>query len=91
MVLTPDKQSIVTAGAHEPYDSVVAITEDYLGPAGGRFIDRQIQFHLGKRAESLTHDDLPKLVEWVKVSISLLTDDRKMVDDYTTRMIKLIG
>jgi len=71
------------------YGDVVNITKDYLGPAAERFISRQIEFHLKKKPEELTKEDLPKLVEWVRVSIALLTEDSKMVDDCVSRISKL--
>jgi hypothetical protein len=71
------------------YENIVAITEDYLGPAARRFIDRQINFHFEKRPDQITRADLTKLSEWVKVSLALLTEDRQMVDDFTKRINKL--
>lgn len=71
------------------YSEVVEITEDYLGPAADRFVGRQITFHLNKRPEQLTTADLDKLVEWVKVSLSLLTDDHKSVEDAAARILAL--
>ncbi len=61
-------------------NQVIGITEDYLGPAADRFIRRQITFHLDKKPEDLSTSDIPKLAEWVKVSLALLTQDRTMVD-----------
>lgn len=71
------------------YQQTVLITKDYLGPAAERFISRQIVFHLRKDPELLTKEDIPKLAEWVKVSIAILTEDKKMVDDFTKRILKL--
>lgn len=71
------------------YQQAVTITKDYLGPAAERFISRQITFHLQKAPEQLTKKDIPQLVEWVKVSIMILTEDKKMVDDFAERMLKL--
>jgi hypothetical protein len=68
------------------YKSIVGITEDYLGPAAPRFIDRQISFHLNKTPKDVDYADIPKLTEWVKVSIALLTEDREMVDDFAKRI-----
>lgn len=71
------------------YHQAVQITKDYLGPAAERFISRQITFHLQKDPEKLTKKDIPQLAEWVKVSIAILTEDKKMVDDFTKRILKL--
>ncbi|HSX41637.1 MAG TPA: hypothetical protein VLF21_03390 [Candidatus Saccharimonadales bacterium] len=68
------------------HQQVVGITENYLGPAAPRFIDRQIEFHLKKKPDELTNQDLPQLVEWVKVSLALLTDDKKMVDECVDKL-----
>jgi hypothetical protein len=73
----------------ELYIAVVKVTEDYLGPSADRFIARQIEFHLNKKPEDLTKKDLRNLVQWVKVSIGLLTEDRKMVDSCSDRIAKL--
>ncbi|MDB5178277.1 MAG: hypothetical protein JWN01_220 [Patescibacteria group bacterium] len=73
----------------ELYRQVASITEEYLGPAAERFISRQISFHLDKKPQELTADDLPKLTEWTKVTFGLLTEDRHMIDEYTNRMMQL--
>lgn len=72
-----------------PYDTIIGITEGYLGPAAQRFIDRQIKFHLNKEPEELTRDDLEKLAEWIKVSLALLTDDKSVVEDFNRRIAKI--
>jgi len=72
------------------YEQTLQITQDYLGPAAERFITRQITFHLQKDPEKLTKKDIPQLAEWVKVSIAILTDDKKMVDDFTKRILTLV-
>jgi hypothetical protein len=71
------------------YGQVVQVTQDYLGPASERFIDRQIQTHLKKRPEELTETDLEKLVDWLKIAIALLTEDGKTVDAYTASLLEL--
>jgi hypothetical protein len=71
------------------YDEVVNITKDYLGPAAERFISKQVTFHLKKEPQELAKTDLPKLTEWIRVSIALLTEDSKMVDDCVGRISKL--
>jgi hypothetical protein len=72
------------------YDNIVTVIEIYLGPAGQRFVDRQITSHLQKSPEDVTPDDLEHLKEWIRVSMSLLTDDRRTVDECMNRLIKLI-
>jgi hypothetical protein len=68
------------------YQQVLLITEDYLGPASGRFLDRQISFHLGKNPQELTEADVPKLAEWLKVAIEVLTASQQLVDEFDARI-----
>lgn len=69
------------------YDEVVEITYDYLGPAAPRFIAREIEAHLAKKPEKLTKADIPVLLDWSKLALALLTDDSKMVDDFSKRLL----
>ena len=71
------------------FEQVVVITQEYLGPAAERFIIRLITAHFGKSPEELRAKDIPKLSEWVKVSLGLLTDDKSMVDECQRRILKL--
>lgn len=64
------------------YRRVVRITHEYLGPAADRFIDRQVRNHLHKEPEKITEKDLLKLTDWIKLAVSLLTDDMKVIDEY---------
>lgn len=68
------------------YDRVVQITRIYLGPAADRFIDRQIQNHIHKEPSSLTAADLVQLIDWIRVAVSLLTDDSDIVEEYITQL-----
>ena len=69
--------------------SVIVITQEYLGPASERFISRLIRFHLNKEPEQLLKKDIPKLTEWVKVSLGLLTDDKTLVDKCEQNLLAL--
>jgi hypothetical protein len=71
------------------YENALEVTKDFLGPAAERFIARQIVFHLNKLPEQLSKEDIPKLAEWVKVSLALLTDNKEMVDDFARRILDL--
>jgi len=71
------------------YDSVIRVTHVYLGPAADRFINRQIQNHLQKAPEALTAPDLLKLVDWVRLAVSLLTDDDEVVEEYIAQLRQL--
>lgn len=71
------------------YRQLIMITEEYLGPAAPRFIDRQIAIHLDKAPHELEAQDLPKLAEWTKVTLGLLTEDRSVVAEYSDRIDQL--
>jgi len=77
------------SNSNKTYDNLVDLTEDYLGPAAERFIQRQIRVHLDKEPDQLTQNDLPKLANWVKVAIAILTEDSQMVNQYTNGIIEL--
>jgi hypothetical protein len=67
-------------------DQILEISEDYLGPAAERFIDRQISTHLRKSPNALTAKDLYLLIDWLKLSLSLITKDTALVEEYTQRL-----
>jgi hypothetical protein len=71
------------------YKSVVKITHQYLGPAADRFIDRQVRNHLQKDPVTLTQKDLSKLIDWIRVAVSLLTDDMVVIKEYIEQLKKL--
>ena len=73
------------------FDQIVQITEDYLGPAAHRFVARQITAHLDKQPDEVTHDDIPKLIEWTKVTLAMLTEDKQAVSDYGDKMQHLMA
>jgi hypothetical protein len=71
------------------YSRVVRVTHVYLGPAADRFIARQVQNHLHKQPEELSHDDLSKLIDWIRVTVSLLTEDSEVIEEYIRQLIML--
>lgn len=71
------------------YDNLVKITDVYLGPASTRFINRQIVNHLQKRPNDIDGKDLLRLIEWIQVVVSLLTNDEEVVADYISEVRKL--
>lgn len=79
----PSKQAQTT------YEQAVDITAIYLGPAAQRFVDRQIKNHLNKTPSHLTKSDLKKLIDWVKISVSFLTEDSKLIEEYTRKLERL--
>ncbi len=73
----------------ELFEAIVSITEEYLGPAAKRFMSRQIIYHLHKEPMDVNLEDLPKLVEWARITIALLTEDKGMVDEFARRLLSL--
>lgn len=71
------------------YDKVVRVTHVYLGPTADRFIARQVQHHLHKAPEDLSADDLLGLIDWIRVAVSLLTEDSEVVEEYAEQLRKL--
>jgi hypothetical protein len=72
-------------------DQVIDITQEYLGPTADRFVTRLINFHLKKEPAELKPGDIKKLSEWIKVSLGLLTEDKKLVDECEKKILKLVG
>lgn len=64
------------------YDKAVLISEEYLGPAGERFIRRQISTHLRIEPESLQKKNLPKLISWSSIAFALLTSNPKVLEAF---------
>jgi hypothetical protein len=77
--------------AHEErlYDKVVRTTHIYLGPAADRFIARQVQNHLHKEPQDLSQKDLLLLIDWIRVAVSLLTEDSEVVEEYAAQLRRL--
>lgn len=73
------------------YDEVVRVTHVYLGPAADRFIARQVENHLHKAPEELSKADLASLIDWIRVVVSLLTEDNEIVEEYAAELEKLAG
>ena len=71
------------------YREVTLIAEDYLGPVAPRFMDRIIENHLHKSPDEVTSQDMPSLITWVQLSISLITDQQDDVAQFISRLRKL--
>lgn len=78
-----------TATYNTVYIGAVETSRFYLGPAGERFIRRQITTHLGIEPEDLSPKDLPELVNWVKITFALLTDNSKYVHEFADKLLAL--
>lgn len=68
------------------YNTVLKILTDYLGPVSGRFLDRNIRSHLKKEPAELIPEDLPKIVEWIRITIGMVSRDSKMADECAERI-----
>jgi hypothetical protein len=71
------------------YDQVVKTTHIYLGPAADRFIARQVTNHLHKQPEQLSAGDLERLIDWIQIAVSLLTEDSDIIEEYVAELHKL--
>lgn len=78
-----------TAINNTVYNGAVETSRIYLGPAGERFIRRQITTHLGIKPENLSPKDLPELVSWVKITFALLTDNSRYVHEFADKLLSL--
>lgn len=74
---------------NDVYNRMVDVTHAYLGPAANRFVERQVRSHLHKEPEAVTQGDLAGLIDWMKMAISLLTDDRTVVEAYVQQLRQL--
>lgn len=71
------------------YTKVVEVSEEFLGPAGERFIRRQVQTHFDIAPESLQRRHLPELVDWIKLTFTMVTSDATVVNDFATKLLNL--
>ena len=71
------------------YATVVRITQIYLGPAADRFIARQVQSHLHKTPDQISKAELLVLIDWIKLAMSLLTEDADIIEEYTSQLRRL--
>ena len=62
------------------YDNAVNLAKEYIGPAGQRFLDRQISSHLKLNPSELTRSNLPELSKWCFISGRLLIDEKQAVE-----------
>ena len=77
------------ASNNQLYQKVVKVTYVYLGPAAERFISRQVQNHLHKEPELLSQSDLLKLIDWIRIAVSLLTEDIEIIEEYANQLERL--
>lgn len=68
------------------YNKILNITRDYLGPAAGRFVDRQITSHLNKLPHDLDKKDIPMLAIRIRSGLMVLTKDEETVREAFLRI-----
>lgn len=68
------------------FREVVNVSIDYLGPAGERFVRRQISTHLNKDPEKITPKDLNQLIDWIRLAFALITENKLLVDEFSSRL-----
>lgn len=71
------------------YHASVRVSRDYLGPAGERFMRRQIETHLDIEPEKLARKHVPELIEWVGLTLNVVTDDKNEADEFVARLQEL--
>lgn len=68
------------------FQDLVKVSNEYLGPAGERFVRRQINMHLNKDPEKITTKDLNELKDWIRLAFALITDNKQIVDEFSSRL-----
>ena len=71
------------------YTDIIKVTADYLGLAAERFIDRQISSQLRIDPSQITSTDLLGLINWIRLAISLLTEDTSIVNSYCDQLVEM--
>lgn len=71
------------------YEQLIEAAYEYLGPAAKRFIDREIEAHLGKKPQDIVKEDIATLHDWCRLALALLTEDSTMVDDFSQNLLAI--
>lgn len=71
------------------YDDITRISEDYFGPVAARFVSRIVTNHLDKKPEQVTIKDLPRLINWIQLSMAMVTDETEVISEYVDRLNQL--
>lgn len=71
------------------FKQMVATSEKYLGPVSERFIRRQIETHLEIEPEKITQQDIPKLLEWVRLAFAMISNDTKENEAFIADLLAL--
>jgi hypothetical protein len=70
------------------YDSVLAVTKTYLGPAAESFLMRQCQVGIGTEATKITPAQFKALAAWVEVAACRFIE-RPKAEEMSKRIAKL--
>ena len=62
------------------YDDAVKLAKEYIGPAGQKFIDRQISSHLSIDPAQLAAGNMEELAKWCLSSGKMLIGDDKAAE-----------
>jgi hypothetical protein len=71
------------------YEQVESLTSLYLGPSANRLIAKQVENHLNKKPRELCCNDMPKSIDWIRAAVVYLTEDGRLVEEYTSELRKL--
>lgn len=71
------------------YNKILKITEDYLGPAADRFLNRQINTHLQKSPNEITKSDVHMVAVLIRSRLVVLTHNQRTVDEAFKRLKSL--
>ncbi len=71
------------------YTDIIKISEEFLGPAGERFIRRQVETHFAIRPEQVQLKHLPELANWSRLMLAVITNDTKVIESFTNRLLQL--
>jgi hypothetical protein len=71
------------------FDGITAVAEDYFGPAAPRIIARLVTNHLKKEPEAINENDIEALSIWVRMAVSMLTENETVSEEFITRLKQL--
>lgn len=71
------------------YRKLVKISKNYFGPATERFLTAQITNHLHKLPNELTRQDIPDLIDWLRLALSVVSNDTPSITAYIDDVKKL--
>lgn len=74
------------ASRRTPYQELVDASKHYLGPAGERFVRRQITTHLEKQPELIRREDVENIIKWIRPAFALITNNRQYLDEYMNKL-----